>query len=121
MSGEEAWREQRELWGWAKKYCDERIGQYAMEETHEKYTAEERAMGIENVRTGLRKDVEEDEDEDEEEGAKGTKDTVPVEERRMARLKLMRDGVVGKYELPPNANWQAKRMPGQPAVPMRGR
>lgn len=120
LSGEEAWKEQRELWGWARKYCDERIGQYAMEETHELYTAEEKAMGVENVRTGLRKDVEE-EDEDEEEEAKQAKDTVPEEERRVARLKLMRNGVVGKYELPPNANWQAKGIPGKPGVPVRGR
>ena len=113
--GEEAWREQRDLWGWARKYCDERIGQYAMEETNEVYTAEERAIGIENVRTGLKRNLDEEEEEDEE-GEK--KEIVPEEVRRVARLKLMRNGVVGRYELPPNADWQAKRMPG---MPMRAR
>ena len=112
LVGDDAWREQRELWSWAREYCDERIGQYAMEETHEVYTAEERAAGIENVRTGLRRGLDEEE-EDEEEKA----ESVPEEVRRVARLRLVRDGDVGRYELPPNANWQAKRMPGKPGVP----
>lgn len=132
-TSEEAWREQRELWGWARKYCDERIGQYAMEETNEVYTAEERTLGIENVRTGLRRNLDEekdeDEDEDEEEGAaaEGGNGGVPEEVRRVARLKLVRDGVVGRYELPQNADWQAKGRPGMPGrpgvpgMPMRAR
>ncbi|SPO07653.1 uncharacterized protein DNG_10348 [Cephalotrichum gorgonifer] len=117
----DAWTEQRELWAWARRYCDERIGQYAMEETHQVYTAEERAAGLDTVRTGLRKGVDEQEDESEdedEEGGAEAKETVPDEVRRVARLKLVRDAIVGRFELPPNADWESKRKLG---MAVRGR
>lgn len=95
------------------------------------YTAEERALGIENVRTGLKRNLDEDkedeEDEEEAGAAEGGKGDVPEEVRRVARLKLVRDGVVGRYELPQNADWQAKGRPGMPGrpgvpgMPMRAR
>ncbi|PKS09882.1 hypothetical protein jhhlp_004505 [Lomentospora prolificans] len=115
-----AWKAQRALWKWAREYCDERIGQYAREETLQVYTAEERAMGIENVRTGLRKSMDEEEDEDEDEDEEGdegngVKDGGKTgvaggdELAKMARFKLARNSVVGRFEMPPNADWEAKR------------
>lgn len=65
-----------ELWAWAKGYTGERVARYALEEAGENYSAEERELGIGNVRTGLRRPLEvddaedsgdEDEDEDEDE------------------------------------------------------
>jgi mediator of RNA polymerase II transcription subunit 8 len=132
-ASDDAWGAQVELWAWARRYCDERIGQYAMEETNQEYTAEERAMGVENVRTGLRRagagagdeNAEEDEDgfggESGAARARGPAESVPEEVRRVARLKLVRNSVVGRYELPPNADWEAKRRLGMAARgPARG-
>jgi len=67
--------DEEELWDWARKWLDPRIQKYAMKESSDNYTAEERAGGIENVNTGLRRKLEdnhhdsdeEDEDEDEDE------------------------------------------------------
>jgi mediator of RNA polymerase II transcription subunit 8 len=66
---------EEELWSWARQWLDPRIQKFAMKEASDNYTAEERAAGIENVRTGLRRKLEdnhhdsdeEDEDEDEDE------------------------------------------------------
>jgi mediator of RNA polymerase II transcription subunit 8 len=56
---------------WAKEWIGARIATYAEEEAGDNYTVAEREMGIENVRTGLRRKLEEDssdeEDEDEDE------------------------------------------------------
>ena len=67
--------DEEELWGWAKSWLGPRLQKYAMQESSDNYTAEERAGGIENVNTGLRRKLEdnhhdsdeEDEDEDEDE------------------------------------------------------
>lgn len=55
----------QELWKWAGDWTSERIAKYAQEEASEEYTAEEVAMGIDNVRTGLREVYESDDDESE--------------------------------------------------------
>ena len=62
-----------ELWNWAADWIGQRAAKYVLEEGGENYTIEEREAGIENVRTGLMRDLEgeeseeeEDEDEDEE-------------------------------------------------------
>jgi mediator of RNA polymerase II transcription subunit 8 len=65
-------KEDEELWSWARGFIGERVAKYAIDEAGSNYTAKEREMGIENVRTGLRRKLEddegseEDEDEDEE-------------------------------------------------------
>jgi len=86
------------------------------------YTAEERAWGIENVRTGLRKgmdeEVEEEEEEEEEEEG-GEEEEKKGEEVRSARLRLARNSVVGRFEAPPNADWEMKRKMGVGRVPVR--
>ncbi|TVY90748.1 Mediator of RNA polymerase II transcription subunit, partial [Lachnellula willkommii] len=70
--------DEEELWSWARSWLGPRLQKYAMQESSDNYTAEERAGGIGNVNTGLRRklednhhdsdeeDEEEDEDEDEE-------------------------------------------------------
>lgn len=50
-----------EFLDWATQWLAERIKVYATEEATEDYTAEEKAMGIENVNTGLRSDYEDEE------------------------------------------------------------
>lgn len=68
-------KEDEELWTWARGYIGERVARYAAEEAGSNYTAEEREIGTENMRTGLRRKLDdnmgsdeesEDEDEDEE-------------------------------------------------------
>ncbi|KAH7027812.1 mediator of RNA polymerase II transcription complex subunit 8-domain-containing protein [Microdochium trichocladiopsis] len=55
------------IWSRAQQACHERVMRYAQFEDNDPYTAEEREMGVENVRTGLRKPLEsDDEDEDDE-------------------------------------------------------
>ena len=56
---------QEELWNWANEWIGSRVATYAMDEAGDNYTVEERELGIENVRTGLRRKFDEDEDEDE--------------------------------------------------------
>ncbi|PMD29446.1 hypothetical protein L207DRAFT_445411 [Hyaloscypha variabilis F] len=55
------------LLSWAKDWSSERISTYAAEEAGEDYTVAEREMGIENVRTGLRRKLEESDSEEEDE------------------------------------------------------
>lgn len=52
-----------EIWSAARRACQERIAEYVMNEEGDSFTAEEHEMGIENVRTGLRRSFD-DEDED---------------------------------------------------------
>jgi mediator of RNA polymerase II transcription subunit 8 len=60
-------KDDEELWKWAREYIGERVAKYAIEEAGDNYTAAEREMGIENVKTGLRRKLEDDEEEDEDE------------------------------------------------------
>lgn len=63
-------------WNAASKFLLERVQRYTDEEDGEVFTAEEYDMGIENVRTGLRKslvDDDDDDDEDEDEDGVSTK------------------------------------------------
>jgi len=62
-----------DVWSQNRDTCGVRIAEYVMNEEGDFFTAEERAMGIENVRTGLRQtfDDEEDESDDEDEEDEG--------------------------------------------------
>lgn len=76
-SGEAAVTNQdQEMWSFASNFMNERVQKYALEEAGANYTTAEKEEGVENVRTGLRRKLdddddgsdedEEDEDEDEE-------------------------------------------------------
>ena len=56
-----------ELWEDAREACQQRIATYIRNESSQPYTAAERAMGIENVRTGLKRNLDEESDEEDEE------------------------------------------------------
>jgi mediator of RNA polymerase II transcription subunit 8, fungi type len=59
-----------DVWFDSRAWCKTRLAEFVRDDYQDAYTAEERAMGIENVRTGLRQNLEdeyEDDDEDEEE------------------------------------------------------
>lgn len=55
------------IWSAASEICRNRIRDYVVEESDDPFTAAEREMGVDNVRTGLRRKLEDDEDEDEDE------------------------------------------------------
>ncbi|KAF6828726.1 RNA polymerase II mediator complex component Med8 [Colletotrichum musicola] len=58
-----------EVWRDVRAWTVERVQKYVLEEAGDVYTEEEREKGVENVRTGLRKGLEEDEEsEDDEDG-----------------------------------------------------
>ncbi|KAK1636163.1 mediator of RNA polymerase II transcription complex subunit 8-domain-containing protein [Colletotrichum phormii] len=60
------------VWRDVRAWTVERVQKYVLEEAGDVYTEDERRMGVENVRTGLRRGLEEeedDEDEDDEEGS----------------------------------------------------
>ncbi|KAI0201530.1 mediator of RNA polymerase II transcription complex subunit 8-domain-containing protein [Astrocystis sublimbata] len=54
-----------DIWAAARQMCHERIAEYVMNEENDPYTAEEREMGTENVRTGLRRNLDDDSDDEE--------------------------------------------------------
>ncbi|KAM7224530.1 mediator of RNA polymerase II transcription subunit 8 [Rhypophila decipiens] len=56
-----------EQWADIRGMCNDGIVDYITNQANEPYTVAERAMGTHNVRTGLRRNLEEDEDESEEE------------------------------------------------------
>lgn len=55
-----------ELWADIREACMARVGDYVVNEDTDLYTAEERAIGVEKVRTGLKRDLDEDSDEEDE-------------------------------------------------------
>lgn len=55
-----------EHWADIREACHDAIKDYAMNQSREAYTIEEQAMGTKNVRTGLKRSLEEDSDEEDE-------------------------------------------------------
>ncbi len=55
------------IWDELRSWTHGRIATYVREEAGDAYTKEERESGVENVRTGLKRDVEDDDDDEDEE------------------------------------------------------
>lgn len=55
-----------EHWADIREACHDAIKDYAMNQSREAYTIEEQAMGTKNVRTGLKRSLEEESDEEDE-------------------------------------------------------
>ncbi|KAK5992892.1 Mediator of RNA polymerase II transcription subunit 8 [Cladobotryum mycophilum] len=56
----------QDIWQELREWTQERIASYVRDEAGDVYTKEERQTGVDNVRTGLRKDLDEDSDDEEE-------------------------------------------------------
>jgi mediator of RNA polymerase II transcription subunit 8, fungi type len=54
----------QEVWDECHGWTKGRVAQYVAEESGDVYTREEREAGVEGVRTGLKRDLEEDDDDD---------------------------------------------------------
>ncbi|KAK3934943.1 mediator of RNA polymerase II transcription subunit 8 [Diplogelasinospora grovesii] len=129
-----------ELWADVRDSCYEGIKSYIQNEATDNYTAAERAMGIENVRTGLRRNLEEEEedddeeeeeeDEDDEEGDEGDEDDEEdkedilegaggvdeeQEEEELHPEHLLWFMARGDLNLPPQIELEAKRAKAQDA------
>ncbi|KAF9878595.1 RNA polymerase II mediator complex component Med8 [Colletotrichum karsti] len=57
-----------EVWREVRAWTVERVQKYVLEEAGDVYTDEERERGVENVRTGLRRGLEDDEESEDDEG-----------------------------------------------------
>ncbi|TQS33979.1 hypothetical protein Golomagni_05659 [Golovinomyces magnicellulatus] len=66
--------ELQQIWDEIRAWTQSRIAAYVREEAGDAYTKEERDMGVENVRTGLTRDVEEEDDDDDEDDEDGDED-----------------------------------------------
>lgn len=55
-----------DVWADSREWTMQRLAEFIRDETEDPYTREEREMGVENVRTGLKRNLEEDSDEEEE-------------------------------------------------------
>lgn len=116
-----------ELWADIREACVARVGDYVMNEDRDRYTAEEREIGVEKVRTGLKRDLDEDsedeEDEDEEDEdvamdgtgatgmgsgaaaqANGGKAAPPTEPEY-----LLWYAATGNWDLPPGIEFESRR------------
>ncbi|GKT41737.1 mediator of RNA polymerase II transcription subunit 8 [Colletotrichum spaethianum] len=60
-----------DVWRGVREWTVERVQRYVLEEAGDVYTEEERERGIENVRTGLKRSLEDDEDDEEESDEEG--------------------------------------------------
>lgn len=122
-----------DIWDELRRWTHQRIADYVRDEANDVYTAEERALGIDRVRTGLRRDLEdesEEEDEDEEEDDDGDGDVdmdqdrvekrrKPTKERERREEALLRDvgpepetllwfAARADFELPKNVEYERK-------------
>ncbi|PMB70620.1 Mediator of RNA polymerase II transcription subunit 8 [Beauveria bassiana] len=55
------------IWDELRAWTQSRIAEYVRDEAGDVYTKEERDMGVEKVRTGLRREIEEDDEDEEDE------------------------------------------------------
>jgi mediator of RNA polymerase II transcription subunit 8 len=57
-----------DLWNWAAEWIGPRVAKYVGEDSRDHYTFEEQEAGIENVRTGLRRTLDEEDSEEDDDG-----------------------------------------------------
>ncbi|KAF4440819.1 Mediator of RNA polymerase II transcription subunit 8 [Fusarium austroafricanum] len=103
------------IWRELRAWLSERIGYFAANENNDPYTAEERATGIKNVRTGLRKGIEDDEDDEDEEGDEEDEEEEPekteapaVKIRGAEPETLLWFAARGDFEVPRNVEYERK-------------
>ncbi|CAM1509984.1 Fc.00g003190.m01.CDS01 [Cosmosporella sp. VM-42] len=101
--------ELQRIWNELREWTHERIATYVRDEAGDVYTAEERAQGIENVRTGLKRDLEE-ESEDEEGDEEDEEDAEGAQQIRGPEIEtLLWFHTRGDFEVPPNVEYMRKK------------
>ncbi|KAM0422819.1 hypothetical protein ACHAPD_001285 [Fusarium lateritium] len=103
------------IWKELRAWLSDRVGYFAANENNDPYTAEERANGTENVRTGLRKGIEDDDDEDEEDEEEEEEEeeeeqpaAAPVQVRGPEPETLLWFAARGDFEVPRNVEYERK-------------
>ncbi|EHK19181.1 uncharacterized protein TRIVIDRAFT_49463 [Trichoderma virens Gv29-8] len=112
--------ELQSIWDELREWTHDRIARYVREEAGDVYTKEEREMGIDKVRTGLRKgldeesDEEDDEDEDEDEDNEDAMDATNDQAKATAVGRgpepetLLWFAARGDFEVPRNVEYERK-------------
>lgn len=102
-----------DVWVDSLRWCREQLARFAEEFGEDLYTAEERAMGVENVRTGLKRSLEEESDDEEEEESDEEGDTAM---RDMAPIAPSSGQPAGQHGLSAGGNATAPiSLPGEDA------
>ncbi|KAL3958964.1 hypothetical protein ACCO45_007126 [Purpureocillium lilacinum] len=109
------------IWDELREWTHGRIAEYVRDEAGDVYTKEEREMGVENVRTGLRRGLDDDESDDEGDGSRGGRRRHDGpgrrgrcrqgEESATPRPRTRNHTVVheqGDFDLPPNIEYGRK-------------
>ncbi|KAF4953843.1 hypothetical protein FGADI_5635 [Fusarium gaditjirri] len=107
-----------QIWRELRSWLSDRVIHFISTENSDAYTAEERATGVKNVRTGLRRPIEDDEEEeeeDEEEGDEEDEDEEPekaeipeVKVRGAEPETLLWFAARGDFEVPRNVEYERK-------------
>ncbi|KAH7270627.1 mediator of RNA polymerase II transcription complex subunit 8-domain-containing protein [Fusarium redolens] len=107
-----------QIWRELRSWLSDRVIHFISTENNDPYTAEERATGVKNVRTGLRRPIDDDEDEDEEEEEEGDeeeedeepeKPEIPEVKVRGAEPEtLLWFAARGDFEVPRNVEYERK-------------
>lgn len=98
------------IWHELREWTNQRIATYVRDEAGHVYTKEEREMGTENVRTGLKRDVEEESDEEGDEEEEDETDG-QQEIRGPEPETLLWFHARGDFEVPPNVEYSRKDGP----------
>ncbi|KAF5026561.1 hypothetical protein F66182_1350 [Fusarium sp. NRRL 66182] len=96
------------IWRELRAWLIDRVGYFAASENNDPYTAEERADGTENVRTGLRRDIEEGEDDEDEDEEEEEPVEAPVKVRGPEPETLLWFSARGDFEVPRNVEYERK-------------
>lgn len=103
------------IWDELREWTQGRIAAYVRDEAGDVYTREEREMGVENVRTGLRKGLDDESDEEDDEDEADEDEDGEDEERGGRALArgpeletLLWFGARGDFELPRNVEFERK-------------
>ncbi|PFH62440.1 hypothetical protein XA68_13507 [Ophiocordyceps unilateralis] len=106
----------QDIWDDVRQWTHERIATYVRDEAGQVFTADERALGVDSVRTGLRRaldeesddDDDEDEDDDEDDSGEANKSRL---ERGPEPETLLWFASRGDFELPRNVEYERKTLP----------
>lgn len=104
----------QDIWHELRQWTQGRIATYVRDEASDAYTEDERATGTESVRTGLKRDVEEDEDDEDEDDE--DEDDVDdgslaqqMQERGPEPETLLWFAARGDFEVPRNVEYERKK------------
>lgn len=105
----------QDIWHELRQWTIDRVTAYVRDEASDVYTAEERAAGVENVRTGLRRDLEDEDEDDEEEEEDDDEDEEYGDGAAQQRVRgaepetLLWFAARGDFEVPRNVEYERKR------------